>query len=114
MIMNIFLLFLSLAFILTVVGYYIKENLLIIIGFLIFGLISVPLLNNNLEYRSGENFTVNYTYEGNQVIQSTSNINYEYLTYTGTVLYGIFFLLLSLSGMFMWYQGYKSDNEEDD
>lgn len=114
MIMQIFLLFLGIAFILTVIGFYVKENLLIIIGFLIFGLISIPLLSQNLEYRSGSNFTVDYSYDGTQLNSSASIINYDYDTYTDTIWYGIFFLILSLSGMFMWYDGYRSNKKDED
>jgi len=112
--MTIFLLFIALAFLLTIVGYYVKENLLIIIGFLIFGLISVPLLNNNLEYKTGAFISSDYDYNGTQLLSADNYITYQYESYTDTRWYGIFFIFISLSGLFMWYSGYKGATDEDD
>jgi len=114
MIMEIFLLFVGIGFLLTIVGYYVNENLLIIIGFLIFGLISIPLLQQNLEYRVGSNLTVEYNYSAGVLATSTNSISYDYNSYTDTIWYGIFFMLLSLSGMFMWYKGYGGRKSEVD
>ena len=115
MIMTIFLLFTSLALILTVVGYYINENLLIIFGLLIFGLMALPLLNQNLEYKVGTNSTINYSYDNSSNLLSTFDATrYVYHTYTDTIWYGLFFLFISLGGLFGgWYYS-RSYNEEDD
>jgi hypothetical protein len=113
MIMQMFLLFIGIAFLLTIVGFYIKENLLIIIGFLIFGLISIPLLNQQLEYKSGATINSEYFYNGSLIDSNENIIIYNYSGYTDTIWYGIFFLFISLGGLFMWYRGYNDKKEDD-
>src|SRR6056297_2141586 len=144
MIMTLFLIFLSITFLFLIVGYIVKSELMIIIGFLMFILLAIPLINQELEYKSGSslNNTVDnttqicknelllvkindtstptvddhiYTYNNftvcnNNIIEVTS---YNYTEYKDTIWYGLFFLLIGISGEFsVWYIGYRK--KEDD
>jgi hypothetical protein len=167
MIIEMFILFTSLAFILALVGKALNQELLIIFGFLVIGLMAVPLLQGNLDYRSGEtlsfvqdnsslichnetlnissgyiygNYFGNYHWDGynttapiqadkNAYLFHTEEINnyglvcdyainevttINYTTYTDTIWFGLFFLLICISGLFMWYQGYGYNKKEED
>jgi len=108
MIIEIFLLFTALAFILTITGYYVGEDVMILMGFFIFGLMAIPLLGGDLEFRSGATIIENTS-------ENTHTIDYDYETYGNTVWYGIFFILLSAMGGFLWVnQGWGIRKNEDD
>lgn len=114
MIIEMFIMFVCIAFILTVVGYYIQQELLIIFGFLIFGLISIPLFQQNLEIRGGMEVTTDYFYDNSTLNNTFETQTYTYDNYEDTIWYGIFFIFISLSGMFFWYKGYSSQRGEDE
>lgn len=114
MIIEMFIMFVCIAFILTIVGYYIQQELLIIFGFLIFGLISIPLFQQDLEIRGGMEVTTDYFYENTTLNNTFENQTYTYNNYEDTIWYGLFFMFISLSGMFFWYKGYSSQRGEDE
>jgi len=164
MIMTIFLLFVGLAFLFLISGYYIKEEILVIFGFLMLILIAFPLLNQSLEYKTGsitsfiednssevctqqiidteevykygDNYSGyhwdydspspsvndiglfhrytynNYTTVCDYAINEVSE--FTYAVYSDTVWYGLFFILVGISGEFsVWYLGYKKKEDDD-
>lgn len=116
MIIEIFLIFLGLAFLFIFAGYYIKEEVLIIFGFLLFILMSFPLLNQDLEIKSGEIIDSNYTYDAEGLfISSSDTVTYQYENYSNNIWFGLLLLLSGISGEFgIWYVGYKRKGDDDD
>lgn len=114
MILTIFILFLAITFLLCIVGYYLRVNEMLIFGFLMFGFLAIPLISESLEYKSGELEQTTYDYINETLSLTEAETTYNYETYKGTVWFGIFFVFISLSGMFYWYSGYKANKKEDD
>lgn len=114
MIIEIFLTFTILAVVLSVLGRVLNYELLIIFGFLIFGIMSAPLLNSNVEFKTGANITTNYTYEAGQLLSSSDYVTYDYEAFDNSVWFGIFFIFIALGSLFeYWYRGYGGRREED-
>lgn len=111
MILTIFLLFLCLAVVFMVVGYYIKNELLLIFGLLILGLLSIPLFNQDLTYKSGHFENTTYVYDVDILELTNSVTSYSYDSYTDTIWYGIFFIFSSFSGLFYLYNGYRKEKK---
>jgi O-antigen/teichoic acid export membrane protein len=111
MILTIFLLFLCLAVVFMVVGYYIKNELILIFGLLILLFLSFPLINQELIYKSGHLENTSYVYNNESLELTESITSYSYNSYTDTIYYGIFFIFSSISGMFYLYNGYRKERK---
>lgn len=73
MISGLFIFFTSVAFILAIVGYLLSNEVMMTVGFLMFAFMSFPLLNQSLEYKSGE--TINLIQDNNSLICTNQLIN---------------------------------------
>ena len=114
MIIELFILFTALAFILAIVGYLIDNELMMIFGFLIIGLMSIPLLDDQLEYRTGTNITTEYNYTGTVLTTTNDIVIREYEPLNSTTWYGIFFIFICFGGFYTLFKGYGRGSDEDD
>jgi hypothetical protein len=112
MILEIFVFITAFAFIFSVVGYILSNEVMMTVGFLILGLMSFPLLTQSIEYKSGVSVQTNYSYTASQLDSSINNITYEYTAYEDTVMYGIFLMLICVSGLFTTYRLYGGKDED--
>lgn len=103
MILNIFIVLLSICAFLMVFGYYSKIRMFAMVGLVILFLLGSWIILYNfsgkdsfgLQYRSGTNITI--------VDASYTSITYDYVTYNDNTTFWVGFLLsiIGLSGMFL-------------
>ena len=114
MILTIFILFSAIAFLLTLTGYYLKQNMFIVFGLLIFALLSFPLLYEDLENKTGTKTLSNYTYDNNSLMNSSSeNLTYIYENVSNTRWYGIFYLFICLGAFFDYFTNKRKSGDDD-
>jgi hypothetical protein len=88
MILVLFGFLLALSFILVIIGLIKTEHTeLSIIGFFFIFLLSFTLINNNLEYSTGENTTISYSYINNSLKIEPWTPNYIINTSKETKIY---------------------------
>lgn len=71
-------------------GYYSSTPAYSLVGFLIFFIIAIVLINNGIEYKVGMNVT--------DVTASQTIVSYNYSTYPDTRTIGIFWAIISFVG----------------
>lgn len=111
----LFMVFVGLSLTLITLGFYRQEYLILpLIGFLFLFLLSFTLIGNDLQYRSGENTEISYTYsiDGNLTSEIRA-MNYTYLSYDDTTSefnthrLGYFLGLAAGIGMIGVFVGYR-------
>jgi len=102
MLITIFTVLIALSLLIVIIGFWKKNDVMKLTGFLLMFLLSFTLIGNNLEYQTGYNSTTNYTYNEmskNGTLLSESTItNFNYSSYEGTKTYGIYLVILSILG----------------
>lgn len=87
MILTVFIVFLVLAIVLIVLGLSKpEESYMAIVGFLLLFLLSLIIINYDLEYKTGETreITYNYYFNSTQINYTAEVINYNYTAFNVT------------------------------
>ena len=82
MILELFVIFLVISFVLITIGLIKQEeSAQALVGFFFLFLLGLVLINNNLEYKTGEVTTIDNTFSGGNLTNSMENVTYSYTPY---------------------------------
>lgn len=117
--LTIFIVLLVLVFVLFMAAEYL-DVVLHVGAFAILFILGVTILTNNLQYKTGESLTTNFTYAAspfNESINQTSAVRQDvYATYSDTYsrTVGILLAALSVFGFILVYVHYGKKRGSDD
>lgn len=118
MILGLYAFLIGISITLILLGVFRRnESAFALVGFALFFILSLVMLNGNLEVEKGANTTTAFNYDaGGNIVSSTNDIDYSYETWEDTASHQIGFWLATASALgfiFMLYsiQGGKNNDE---
>lgn len=113
MILELFALFLVISFVLIIIGLVkSEESAQALIGFFFLFLLGLVLINNNLEYETGEVTTIDNTFSGGNLTSSVENMTITYAAYndSNTHNFGYWLCIVAVIGFALVLIGLKPTN----
>lgn len=98
MILTLFILLLGLSIVLVGLGYFTADGPFVPVGLFFIFLLSIVILNKGLEYQTGEQMNVSFSYSNGSVSRQVVDTTYYYGTWNDTTSRWVGYLMAICAG----------------
>ena len=115
MILELYITLAAISVVLLWLGYATGDPHYLYVGLFFFFLLGVYLFTNQVQYETGLNETMSYSYTNNTLMNTTKYTNYNYTAFSGTYArwFGLFLSTAAGAGMAVTFLTWKKKKEDE-